>query len=98
MLLHLPIVILASFPLTEIADSVPKFDIAAECKSEGGAAAIQQQCAADEAQARDEVQPLWTQSAAIDKAQCIQETSMDSTPSYVELLTCLEMARDVRKK
>jgi hypothetical protein len=98
MLLHLPIVILASFPVTEIADSVPKFDIAAECKSEGGPAAVQQRCSADEAQARDQVQPVWAQSNAIDKNQCIQETSMDGTPSYVELLTCLEMARDVRKK
>jgi hypothetical protein len=25
------------------------------------------------------------------------ETSMDGTPSYVELLVCLEMARDAKK-
>lgn len=35
MLLHLPIVILAALPVTRVADDVPKFDIAAECRSEG---------------------------------------------------------------
>jgi hypothetical protein len=39
MLAHLPIIILASFPLTTVADSVPKFDIARECRSEGGSQA-----------------------------------------------------------
>jgi hypothetical protein len=38
--------------------------------------------------------PLVTPS---DKAQCIQETTTGGTSSYVELLTCLEMASDARK-
>jgi hypothetical protein len=97
MLIHLPIVILASLNLTPVADNVPKFDISRECRSEGGSQAIQQKCAADEAEARDQVQPLWVQSSAVDKTQCIRETSTDGSPSYVELLTCLEMARDVKK-
>jgi hypothetical protein len=97
MLIHLPIVFLASLNLIPIADNVPKFDIARECRSEGGSQAVQQKCAADEAEARDQVQPLWIQSSAAEKTQCIRETSTDGTPSYVELLTCLEMARDVKK-
>jgi hypothetical protein len=97
MLAHLPIVILASFPLTTVSDGVPKFDIAKECRSEGGTKAVLEQCATDEANARDELQPLWVQFSPHDKAVCISETSMDATPSYVELLTCLEMARDAKK-
>ena len=97
MLIHLPIAILASLSLTPVADNVPKFDIARECRSEGGSQAMQQKCAADEAEARDQVQPLWAQSSAADKTQCVRETSADGSPSYVELLTCLEMARDVKK-
>ncbi len=97
MLMHLPIVILASLPLTTIADSVPKFDIARECRSEGGTKAVLERCATDEAEARDQLQPQWVQFSAHDKAACISETSMDGTPSYVELLICLEMARDVKK-
>jgi hypothetical protein len=97
MLIHLPIVILASLPLTTVADSAPKFDIARECRSEGGSATIQEQCVTDEAQARDQLQPQWIQFSRRDKAVCMGETSVDGTPSYVELLTCLEMARDVKK-
>jgi hypothetical protein len=97
MQIHFPIVILASFPFTTIADSAPKFDIARECRSEGGSKAVQEQCAADEAGARDQLQTQWIQFSPTDRASCIRETSMDSTPSYVELLTCLEMARDVKK-
>jgi hypothetical protein len=97
MLAHLPIVILASFPLTTVVDGVPKFDIARECRAEGGTRAVLDRCAADEAKARDELQPLWVQFGPHDKAVCITETSMDGTPSYVELMVCLEMARDAKK-
>ena len=97
MLMHLPIVIFASLPLTPIADNVPKFDIARECRSEGGSQPVLDKCAADEADARGQLKPQWSQFSAVDKTVCIQETSMDGTPSYVELLTCLEMARDVKK-
>jgi hypothetical protein len=99
MLAHLPIIILASFPLTTVAvsDTVPKFDIARECRSEGGSQATLERCAADEAQARDELQPQWLQFAFHDKTVCLGEATADGTPSYVELLTCLEMARDVKK-
>ena len=97
MLLHLPIVILSSFPLTPVADTVPKFDIARECKSEGGPQAVLDQCAAAEAQARDQLQAQWGQFSPGDRTVCLQETSTDGSPSYVEFLTCLEMARDVKK-
>jgi hypothetical protein len=97
MLVHLPIVVLASFPLITVADNVPKFDIARECRSEGGSQVTLERCAADEAKARDQLQPEWIQFSPHDKAVCISETSMDGTPSYVELLICLEMARDAKK-
>ena len=88
----------ASLPFITIADSVPKFDTARECRSEGGSKAALEKCIEDESAARDQLQPLWIQSSAADKATCVGETSIDGTPSYVELLTCLEMARDVKKK
>jgi len=95
MLMYLPIVVLASLPFTTISDSVPKFDITRECRSEGGTAAAFERCTMDEAGARDKLQPLWVQFSA--QAICIGETGIDKTPSYVELLICLEMARDVKK-
>jgi hypothetical protein len=97
MLAHLPIIILTSLHLTPVADAVPNFDIARECQFEGGTKPMQERCAADETQARGQVQKEWTQFGPSAKAQCYEETNTDSTPSYVEFLTCLEMERDVKK-
>jgi hypothetical protein len=98
MLKHLPIAIfLVTLPAVAVADEVPKFDIAQECQSEGGSKATLDRFAQDEGQARDQLQPEWSGFSAADKSQCIKETSLDGSPSYVELLTCLEMARDAKK-
>jgi hypothetical protein len=96
MLIHLPIIILTSLHPIPIADAVPKFDIARECQNEGGDMEIQKRCADDETQARDQLQTEWAQFTPGARIQCMQETSMDGTPSYVEFVTCLEMERDVR--
>ena len=98
MLIHLPIIILTSLHPTPIADAVPKFEIARECQFEGGSKAEQERCAGDETQARNQLQTEWTQFSASAKTQCNGETTADGTPSYVELLTCLEMERDVKKE
>jgi len=86
-----------SLPFITVADSVPKFDIARECRSEAGSKGVLEKCFQHESAAREEFQLLWIQSTAADKNSCVGETSMDGTPSYVELLRCLEMARDVKK-
>jgi hypothetical protein len=94
MLLHFPIVI-AALPFTPIADAVPKFDISRERQSEVGSQPILDRCSADEAQARQQLQAQWIYFAIADKANCTRETTMDGTGSDVELLTCLEIVRDV---
>jgi hypothetical protein len=38
----------------------------------------------------------WTQFTPSAKRQCDEEANTDNTPSNVELLTCLEMERDVK--
>ena len=96
MLAHLAIIIVTSLHPTAAADTVPKFDIARECQFEGGTQEMQQRCAADETQARDQLQTEWTQFTPGAKTECYAETNTDSTPSYVEFLTCLEMERDVK--
>ncbi len=96
MLAHLPIIILTALHPIPVADAVPKFDIARECQFEGGTKEMQQRCAADENQARNQLQTEWAQFAPGARAQCYEETNTDGTPSYVEYLTCLEMERDVR--
>jgi hypothetical protein len=96
MLIHLPIIILTSLHPTAIADTAPKFDIARVCQSEGGSNEEQKSCADDETQARETLQTEWIQFTPSAKKQCYEEANIDSNPSYVELLTCLEMERDVR--
>ena len=96
MLMHLPIVILAGLPLAPVADNVPSFSIARECELEGGTGANQDHCKDDEKQALQQLHKEWPQFIADDRQHCLNETTMDGTGSYVEYLTCLEMARDVR--
>ena len=98
MLIHLPIIILTSLQPTPIADTAPKFDIARMCKSAGGSNEEQKRCADDETQARGTLQKEWGQFTPSAKRQCYEEASIDSTSSYVELLTCLEMERDVKQE
>ena len=99
MLIHLPIIILTFLHPTPIADTAPKFDIARECRFESGTKEEQERCAADETQARDQLQTEWTQFAPGAKAQCNQESSTSGGIfSYVELQTCLEMERDVKQE
>jgi len=94
MLIHLPIIILISLHPTPIADTAPKFDIARECQF--GSKEEQKRCTDEETQARDQLQTEWIQFSPSDKTLCNRETSIDSAPSYVELITCLEMERDVK--
>ena len=98
MLLHLPIIILTALHPTLIADVVPKFDIARHCQFEIGSNEDQKGCADDETQARDTLQKEWGQFTPSEKSICTQEAVGDDISSYVELLTCLEMERDVKQE
>ena len=98
MLIHLPIIILTSLHPTLIADVVPKFDIARHCQFEIGSNEDQKGCADDETQARDTLQKEWGQFTPSEKSICTQEAVGDDISSYVELLTCLEMERDVKQE
>ncbi|MDB5582094.1 MAG: hypothetical protein JWR80_7270 [Bradyrhizobium sp.] len=98
MLLHLPIIILTSLHPVPIADAIPQFDIERECRAEGGTKEMEQRCTNDEMHARNQLQAEWLQFSPSAKLQCTGEASIDGTSSYVELQTCLEMERDVRKE
>src|SRR5262249_16177529 len=96
MLRHLPIVLLAAFPAAHAADKIPDLDMARECHFEASVLGNEQQCIQDEKVAREQLQKEWGQFSASDKRQSQNEASMEGTGSYGELVTCLEMARDVR--
>jgi hypothetical protein len=95
MLLHLPIVIAAMLSPVAVSDTVPQFDIARECRFEGESIVEFGNCSEDERAAFLEIKNEWAQFAGADKKTCIVMSTIGGFASYVELLTCLEMARDL---
>jgi hypothetical protein len=102
MLISAPIIVVGSHLFIMVADKVPKFDIARGCRLENAASSglTEEQplnkCVSDEQRALQQLQTQWSEFAASDRASCTTETTSNDTPSYVELLTCLEDARDAR--
>jgi hypothetical protein len=80
-----------------VADGVPAFDTAPGCR---GASSVMpasfEACMKDEQDARGQLASQWEQFAASDRATCGRGEKIGGAPSYVELLTCLQMARDAR--
>jgi hypothetical protein len=95
MLLHLPIAILATLSPIPVSDTVPTFDVVRECRFEAGSTVDFNRCSQDEAAALQQLKNEWPRFVGADKNACVGETTIDGFASYVELLTCLEMARDV---
>jgi hypothetical protein len=54
-------------------------------------------CLDSEQRIRNQLTTAWERFDAADRAHCISESEMGGQSSYTELITCLEMARDVRK-
>ena len=74
-------------------DELPAFDIARNCREEVvGAITTVASCTKDETDAKNELTKRWSQFGALEKKSCIGEASIGGDKSYVELLTCLEMA------
>src|SRR3984893_8809426 len=95
MLLHLPIAILTTLSPIAVSDSVPQFDIVRECRLEGGTVAAFDRCSQDEAAALSELKTKWVKFGSTDQKTCTATTTIGGFASYVDLLTCLEIARDV---
>ena len=96
MFLHLPIAILATLSPIAVSDTVPKFDTVRECRIEGGPSVDLARCSRDEAVALRQLQEAWAQYPGADRKACTTEATIGDFASYVELLTCLEMARDAK--
>jgi hypothetical protein len=97
MLLHLPIAILVAFSPVSVSDAVPNFDIVRECRFEGWSTAEFDRCTQDEAAALEQLTANWAQFTGVDKSTCLAAATIGGVASYVELLTCLEMTRDLAR-
>jgi hypothetical protein len=56
-----------------------------------------QECVKSEQSVRDEIKKEWSTFSTADKTHCVSLAKTGGESSYTELLTCMEMARDVRK-
>jgi hypothetical protein len=87
---------LGSGMVVPVADGPPHFDIETSCRQTGDAAMKVdrpvQSCRDDEHKAEVDLQQRWASFPAGQKQRCIAGASLGGPPSYVEVLTCLEMA------
>jgi hypothetical protein len=97
MLLHLPIAILVTLSPIAVSDTVPKFDIVRECRFEGGSSVSFERCSQDETAALAQLTTEWAQFVGADRRLCVATATIGGFASYVELLTCLEMAHDLAR-
>jgi hypothetical protein len=99
MLLTLPI-------LPARSDELPVLNVQPLCRGiisqdaaplQAGARSVTiDECLKAEQADRDTMKQEWTTFSATDKKNCVAEATMGGESSYTDLLTCLEMARDVR--
>jgi len=75
---------------------LPVFDVRPECRAVASVMPVQK-CLDDEQSARADLEKKWSGFADGDRGHCIREASAGGSPSYVDLLTCLELTRDARQ-
>jgi hypothetical protein len=56
-----------------------------------------QQCVQSEQDVREQIKKEWSTFTTADKTHCVSLAKTGGESSYTELITCMEMARDVRK-
>ena len=82
-----------------VADAVPRFNIEPTCKGGLDSPGLNEhygRCISEENGARQKLEQTWSTWPAADRSQCTDTAKMGA-PSYVELLTCLQMQQDARK-
>lgn len=98
--------LLAALALTASATAAaalepPKFDAGPGCRA-GANTGVKAKpdidgCMRSEHEARDAMVRQWGEFAAADRTRCAEKTHMGGPPSYIEVLICLELAREARK-
>jgi hypothetical protein len=85
--------------LIPVVDKVPEFDIQASCRAAAAIAMADSQSynsgMSDEDTARKQLVQVWQSFPDAEQNRCTTEASGEGMASYVDLLVCLQMARDV---
>jgi hypothetical protein len=83
-----------------VSDSVPKLDVEAMCKTTVATdkamsvdlAQSYEDCMSDENAAQQQLTTIWLSNSGEVRNQCEGEATAGGSDSYVDLLTCLQMA------
>jgi hypothetical protein len=83
-----------------VADGPPQLNVSQSCRAAARGSIVAgrdiEACLADEHGAQDQIAKNWSQYAAADKTLCVGMNKTGGPPSYVELLSCLEIMRDAK--
>jgi hypothetical protein len=82
------------------ADHPPKLDVQTSCEaaaSRGINGRTSQACMDEENSAQSTLRDKWAQFSVSQRSRCTGLVQTGGPPSYVELLTCLEMAEQAQK-
>ena len=82
-----------------VVNPVPTFDTRPTCAGAAEEVSVNrtiERCQQSEQEARDALASQWDKFPNADKRTCVATTRIGGFPSYVQLLTCLELARDAR--
>ena len=87
--------------LITMAADVPTLKVEPSCKAAGAQGLMMgrttESCMNDEKAAREDLVKNWSTFSGDDRTHCLSMVSTGGSPSYVELLSCLEMSRDAKK-
>jgi hypothetical protein len=83
---------------------IPNFKVEPSCESAAARSTVPlgstvntaEVCIRKEQEARDQMTKEWDSFAVADKSYCVPLSMQGGTPTYTELLTCLELAREAR--
>jgi hypothetical protein len=93
--------VLGSSLITVASDGVPTLKVEPSCKAAGAQGLMMgrttDSCLNDEKSAREDLVKSWSTFSGDDRTHCLSMVSTGGGPSYVELLSCLEMSRDAKK-
>jgi len=96
-----PVLAAASLVVT-VADNVPHYDVKPTCRAAiemmGSQGRTVDSCMRSENEARAEVVKHWPKTPKDEQQRCAQTALHSGSPSYVELLICIEMHRDSRTR
>jgi hypothetical protein len=90
--------------LSARSDDVPTLDVRPVCRGIASQSELEaglqrtnfEQCVQSEQATREQIKKEWSSFSTADKSHCVSLAKTGGESSYTELLTCMEMARDVR--